>query len=151
MPLPGARVSAAALFDLPPPVEVAPKPRTPKPGVVSGASEPCPWRIRGKRCNKPVAGVDPMRTCEACFAKGAPARVPWEMAKPEASSTVLPELVVVLANAHLSESAVHIAEEAPARTPEPALVEPVSIGTFPCGHPRFSIYGFCGPCNPARL
>ena len=103
---------AAALFELPPaPAPTTPSRRAGKPGPVSEGSQPCPVRIRGKRCGRPVPGVDPMRSCDACFAKGAPARVSWDLAKPEASPTVLPELVLVLANAHLSEAAVHIPDE----------------------------------------
>lgn len=40
------------------------------------ATTPCPL------CQGRVEGIDPMRTCDACRAAGAPARVPWEQAKP---------------------------------------------------------------------
>ena len=83
------------------------------------ASTPCPVRgPGGARCNRPVAGVDPMRTCPSCRAAGAPPRVPWEIAKPERnalgqpSATVLPEIVMEpLANAGMSEMAIHAAPE----------------------------------------
>lgn len=66
------------------------------------ATTPCPWN----GCGRPVEGIDPMRTCPSCRAGGAPPRAPWSMAK-TTTCTVLPELVLELANAHLSEAAVH--------------------------------------------
>lgn len=142
----------ADLFDLPP-VEAAPSRRT-RPGVESTGTTPCPWRIAGARCGHAVPGCDPMRTCDACRTAGAPARVPWEMAKPKGSATS-GEQVVVLVNAHLLYApkddlgSFDLPPAAP--TPEPVIEEPVAIGTFPCGHPRYSPHGFCGRCNPARL
>ena len=40
------------------------------------ATTPCPL------CRATVSGIDPMRTCAACQAQGAPVRVAWELAKP---------------------------------------------------------------------
>lgn len=80
---------------------------------------PCPVRKpSGARCNRPVSGCDPMRTCASCRSAGAPTRVSWEIAKPERNAlgepaaTVLPELVMEpLKNAGLSETAIHAPKE----------------------------------------
>jgi hypothetical protein len=144
------------LFDLPSYGADAPMRRSKAPEAFE-ATTPCPVRVRGKRCNRPVEAIDPMRTCGRCRASGAPTRVSWELAKPDHSATVLPEFVLELANAGLSEMAVH-APSAPKEevgsftvSIEKAPAAPVPIGTFPCGHPRFFKHGFCGPCNPPRL
>jgi len=139
----------ADLFDLPARAEPA------RPSKTFDATTPCPW----KGCGKPVGGVDPMRTCSTCRAASASLYVPWAQAK-NTSATVLPELVLVLANAHLSETAVKSAkDEVGSFEPRFQAVAEVSssppdfkqLGTFPCGHPRRSVHGFCGACNPARL
>lgn len=84
--------------------------RTPAPAKAAKAAKrderttPCPL------CRVPVEGIDPMRTCERCRQGGAPARVAWEVAKPKDSATS-GEQVLVLANAHLSETAVHVPKD----------------------------------------
>ena len=85
-----------------------------KPARRFDATTPCPWG----GCGRPVEGIDPMRTCARCRASfAAPPRAPWEMAK-RTTATVLPELVLEPANAHLSEMAVHT----------PASTEPAQLG-----------------------
>lgn len=74
-------------------------------GAGRAESTPCPWR--GPRladelrptappCARPVAGIDEQRTCNACRAAGAPARVDWTYL-----SGVTPPPPLVLGNAHL--------------------------------------------------
>lgn len=46
-------------------------------------TQPCAVRIADQRCGAPVPGVDPCRPCDACRLRGAPARLPWELAKPD--------------------------------------------------------------------
>ena len=54
-------------------------------------------------CGAPVRGIDRQRSCDSCVAGGAPARVPWERAKP-ANSPTCGEQVVELRNAALVDA-----------------------------------------------
>lgn len=74
------------LFDLaPPPAPAAPaagaRPTKTK-GTTFDATTLCPL------CRATISGIDPMRTCDACRATGAPARVSWELAKPKDAALV---------------------------------------------------------------
>lgn len=72
-----------------------------KPVKTAEGSMPCSWRINGERCGNPVPGIDPCRSCERCRREHtAPVRIPWEMAKPDNSSTS-GESILVLTNAGL--------------------------------------------------
>lgn len=141
-----------------------------KPEKRDGRSTPCGrWR---SGCKAQVEGIDPMRTCAACRAAGAPVRVPWEEAKPDGLGSSGEMVMEPLKNAGMSEMALHLepkeevgdfvgpAPAAPGKAqvplrPQPAAPgpppRPEPIGTFPCGHPRYSPHGFCGACNLPRL
>lgn len=168
-------MSTMAMFDLgAPPAGRSGAPKEPAPEA-NDTGEGTRWTRCGRwraGCGNRVDGRDPMRTCATCQGAGAPVRVPWEEAKPDNAATVLPEIVMTpLANAHLSELALHVADDpredvadftsAPAKqgmpvaAPAPEPVEPPdpSWPPFACGHPRTTPppYGFCGVCNRPRL
>ncbi len=102
--------------------------RTPAPVMAAKRDErstPCPL------CRAAVEGIDPMRTCERCRAGGAPARVAWELAKPADSATT-GEQVLVLANALLSEAAVHAPKDEVASFEHPLPSESsITVGPHP--------------------
>lgn len=107
-------------------------------------AEACPWARDGKRCNAPVPGVDPMRTCEACRRDwGAPARVPWRLARPAFNVLGQPwptdgQLVMVLANAGLIN-------QLPAAAPSSAPV------VMPAGNPRDEVGSFAAEPGPPEF
>lgn len=74
----------------------------------------CAWM----KCGNPVRGIDPQRTCPDCQAAGAPTRVEWAAYKatlPPEQVFTTGEMVLVLANAHMSEMAMHHPKDTPKR------------------------------------
>lgn len=122
------------------------KPRAP--GVDEVPLVACALALRDG-CKELLRGVDPCRVCAACQRNGNPANVPYSVVV--GRDCTMQEIVV--ANAHLVD---YITEHVPPppkpkREEPPDEPQPVPVGKFTCGHPRYAWGGFCGPCNPPSL